>query len=207
MWGELLVGGESKMLLCDTNSGYNYGKYFENRLKEAGFSKSEIDKIKIWASWFPKEPDADCGMVDRHRQVIQNDDHDQQKEGSTSRDMQDFGSVLVIEKDVEKHRNFEIALFDNPRGVRDNDNEWPIRMVLSSYYFHGKGISSIPDGLSDCKHCRISCETCQSVPYKPAYVPNAKAYDGSTGNMSGYTLVHRDKSIIEAMQRWMKIKS
>ena len=26
-WWEVLLGGEAQMLVCDTNSGYNYGKY------------------------------------------------------------------------------------------------------------------------------------------------------------------------------------
>lgn len=34
---------------------------------------------------------------------------------------------------------------------------------------------------------------------------SAKAYDGSGGSMTGYTLVHRDSGIVDAMRRWMKI--
>jgi hypothetical protein len=31
--------------------------------------------------------------------------------------MQEYGSILVKEKNIEKHRNFEIKLFENPNGV------------------------------------------------------------------------------------------
>lgn len=47
--------------------------------------------------------------------------------------MQDKGSVLVIEKDVPKHRSFEQLLFDR------TDADWKIRLVLSSYTFMDDG--------------------------------------------------------------------
>jgi len=61
--------------------------------------------------------------------------------------MQDKGSVLVREKNVEKHRNFNINLFDR------NDGDWAIKLVLSSYTFMNDGAMGIPDGMSDCARC------------------------------------------------------
>ncbi len=107
--------------------------------------------------------------------VIQNDDHDQQNPGSSSRDMGPFGKLLNIHitfHDLRKkvfffkqgcvlvkncpeneHRNFETKLFTSPNGVGNNDNDWPIRFILSSYYLtHGN--DGIPDGWSDCSKCK-----------------------------------------------------
>jgi len=61
--------------------------------------------------------------------------------------MGDKGSVLVKEKDVNKHRNFEKQLFSR------NDGNWQIKTVLSSYSFMNDGSQGFPDGLSDCKNC------------------------------------------------------
>jgi len=56
-WLEILLGGEASMLMCDVNSGYNYGGYLEDALFAAGFSSEDVQKIKIWNSGYPKEPD------------------------------------------------------------------------------------------------------------------------------------------------------
>lgn len=53
---EVLLGGEGDMLMCNTESGYNYGKYFEDALFAAGWSKEDVYKVKIWNSGYPKEP-------------------------------------------------------------------------------------------------------------------------------------------------------
>ena len=53
---EVLLGGEADMLMCNTGSGYNYGKYFEDALYAAGWSKEDVYKVKIWNSGYPKEP-------------------------------------------------------------------------------------------------------------------------------------------------------
>jgi hypothetical protein len=63
------------------------------------------------------------------------------------RDMGDTGSVLVREKDVGKHRKFNIDLF------RRGDGNWQIKLVLSSYTFMNNGAMGIPDGKSDCAKC------------------------------------------------------
>ena len=44
------------------------------------------------------------------------------------------GCVLIKGCPVPEHRGFEVTLFANPYGSSDNDNDFPIRMVLSSYY-------------------------------------------------------------------------
>jgi alpha-amylase len=84
-----------------------------------------------------------------------------------------FGCVLVKDCSEQTHRDFEVRLFKNPNGVGDNDNEWPIRFVLSSYYGNknGGGVDAIPDGYSDCSLCTVTCGSCKhSVSYSPAYV-------------------------------------
>jgi alpha-amylase len=48
-----------------------------------------------------------CGWpIPSERYAVQLDCHDDQFPGSSSRDMGDSGSVLVKEKNVDKHRNF-----------------------------------------------------------------------------------------------------
>ena len=106
-WLEVLLGGEKDLLMCNANSGYNYGMGFVNAMKAAGLSDDEIYKIKIWQSDYPKEFPA-CGwVIPSERFVAHLDCHDDQNPGSSSRDMGDAGSVLVREKNVPKHRAFE----------------------------------------------------------------------------------------------------
>ena len=121
---------------------------------------------------YPKEPQNNPAA--KNRVVIQNDDHDQQNPGSSSRDMGPFGCVLVKNCPENEHRNFEIKLFESPNGVGNNDNDWPIRFILSSYY-HTHSDDGIPDGKSDCSLCTVTCESCKkSTPYMPAYEGNLK---------------------------------
>ena len=47
--------------------------------------------------------------------------------------MGDKGSVLVKEKDADKHRDFEVQLFSR------TDGNWQIKPVLSSYSFTDEG--------------------------------------------------------------------
>lgn len=113
---EVIMGGEMQMLMC--NDGiYNFGKSFEDYMRKAGMSDADIYKVKIWESAYPKEfPECGSWQIPSERFVAQNDCHDDQNPGSSSRDMQDKGSVLVKEKDVNKHRNFEKLLFDRTDG-------------------------------------------------------------------------------------------
>lgn len=70
-------------------------------MKKEGLSDSDINKVKIWSSDYPKEMPI-CGywIIDASRFAIENDCHDDQNPGSSSRDMQDKGSVLIKEKNV-----------------------------------------------------------------------------------------------------------
>ena len=115
------------------------------------------------------------------------------------------GCILTDGCEVERHRNFEVALFEAPYDVEDNANDAPIRMVLSSFYimYNGLKLKGLPDGLSDCeKSCKSDCDKCKqrSLPEFTAYIADGKAYSGE-----GFTRVHRDAKIIEAMQKWMQL--
>ena len=130
-WLEVLLGGEADLLMCDPDSGYNYGSYLADGLAAAGFDDADIEKIKIWNSGYPKEPANGYCTITPSRNAIQNDDADQQTDGSTSRDMGDQGCVLVEGCEEATHRAFEVQLFENPNGASDNDVDYPIRLVLS----------------------------------------------------------------------------
>jgi len=200
-WLEVLTGGESYLLLGDGD--YSFTTHLTQKLKENGLTDYEIETVKIWWAGYPVEPDNDQGRLSRTRKAIQNDDHDQQSDGSSSRDMHDKGCVLVKGCSPDTHRYYEIKLFTDPYGAYDNDNDYPIRFVLSSYYFldtpQGK-VTSIPDGQSDCSLCQVTCGGCKSRPYVKAYQSNAQAYQGSD-----YTRVHRDPQIIAAMKKWIHL--
>lgn len=153
----------------------------------------------MWDGLYPKEAQNNP-LTSRHRVVIQNDDHDQQSPGSSSRDMGDDGCVLVKGCPADEHRNFEIKLFQSPKGVVDNQNDWPIRFILSSFY-HTYGNLGVPDGKSNCSLCTVSCNTCtESWPYKKAHDPNACSYAGTD-----YTRTHRDVAVINAMRAWINL--
>jgi len=78
-------------------------------LKAAGLSDSDVNKVKIWSSDYPKECPV-CGWwaVPAERLAVELDCADDQNPGSSSRDMQSYGTVLVRSKDVSGHRNFEL---------------------------------------------------------------------------------------------------
>ena len=123
---EVIIGGEGDMFWCNNNT-YQYSEYLTDVLKKSGLSDSDIAKVKIWQSWYPGETDKCEGIIPNERLVIENDDHDQQKPGSSSRDMHGMGRVPLIEKDVNKHRNFEVQVFSR------TDRNWKHRLLLSSY--------------------------------------------------------------------------
>ncbi|GMH78693.1 hypothetical protein TL16_g07904 [Triparma laevis f. inornata] len=199
-WLEILLGGEKDLLMCDPDSGYNYGSYLEDGLIAAGFSAADVEKVKIWNSGYPKEPDAGACTISKSRNAIQNDDADQQNPGSTSRDMGDQGCVLIKDcGDAAEHREFEKKLFESPNGIEDEDADYPIRLVLSSFYFVD-GVQGIPDGKSDCSLCETECDTCTGVSLAPAWVEESVGYDGTD-----YTRAHRDPEVIKSMQAWMGI--
>ncbi|KAF0978818.1 hypothetical protein FDP41_001888 [Naegleria fowleri] len=139
---EVLIGGEKDLLMCQMNS-YNYGPYFEMAMQKAGLSASDIYKIKIWESDYPKEfPICGYWPIKSERYAIENDCHDDQFSSSSSRDMGNAGSVLVLQKNVPQHRYFEEFLFSR------TDGNWQIRLVLSSYTFYDKiGAFPFPMGI------------------------------------------------------------
>ena len=199
-WLEVLLGGEKDMLMCDTGSGYNYGGYLETALLRSGFDQGDVDKVKIWNSGYPKESDAGACSIKKNRNAIQNDDADQQNPGSTSRDMGDQGCVLIKDcGDADEHREFEVKLFKEPNGAEDKENDFPIRLILSSFYYTD-GVQGIPDGKSDCSLCKTNCQSCKGMALAPAFDDSSEGYD-----TKGYTRVHRDAEIVAAMQEWMKI--
>lgn len=208
-WLEVLLGGEADLLMCNKASGYNYGEYMVDALRAAGFSSKEVLQIKTWNSGYPKEPEKGsdgCAYSQEgmQRQVIQNDDHDQQNPGSSSRDMQGAGCVLIKNCDDATHRAFEVELFSSPPGSQSNDNDYPIRMVLSSFYWGDDGVMGIPDGKSSCDLCTVNCAGCKSMPYTQAYTAASTGYDKGVAQ---YTRVHRDPKIIKAMRSWMHLSA
>ena len=200
---EVLFGNERELLLCG-GGDYSYGQPFVDKLKAAGLSDADVDKIKIWGSDYPKEFPL-CGYweISPIRHAIGLDSHDEQKQGSSSRDMQDKGSVYIIERNIEKHRYFNVQMFTR------TDADWKIKLMLSSYSFMNNGASGFPDGKSDCnnckgQHCKDYCT--KSMPYQKAYDPKSRGYDsGDKMNWKEgtYTRVHRDQDTINAMRRWM----
>lgn len=175
-WNEVILGGEKDLLACGGGE-WSWYTNFDSVLSSAGISNQDIAKIKIWSSDYPKEFPA-CGswVIPASRFVIQNDDHDQQNPGSSSRDMADKGSVLVKDKDIAKHRKFEVQLFDR------TDADWSIKAVLSSYMFASNGGAGFPDGLSDCKLYtgNQSKNGCLGMEYDKAFVASAVSFDAST---------------------------
>ncbi|KAH6914463.1 alpha amylase [Coprinopsis sp. MPI-PUGE-AT-0042] len=196
-WMEVIVGGEGKLMAC---SGGEWSWYtnFDNKLAAAGLSKGDVEKVKIWSSDYPKQmPICGSWILPPSRFAIQNDDHDQQSDGSTSRDMGNKGSVLIKDKDVALHRSFEVNLFAR------RDNDWHIKLILSSYLFASNGGSGFPDGLSDCSaHYTGDYRPsgCKGIGKDTAYVAGACAYTMVPGK---YTRTHRDVAVINAMRAWV----
>ncbi|KAI9997159.1 hypothetical protein PInf_000595 [Phytophthora infestans] len=117
--------------------------------------------------------------------------------------MGDSGSVLIKDKDVAKHRSFEVKLFTR------TDADWQIKVVLSSYTWFTNGAGGFPDGYSDCSGFDSSQgQKCTaSVPYEKAFRAGSCGYtvDGFAGGK--YTRVHRDLSIVNAMRSWVGLSS
>ena len=204
-WLEVIIGGESGLLCCNYNP-YNFYEYLNDALKKNGLSNNDVAKIKIWSADFPKEHPA-CGrwVLPSERFVIQYDDHDQQAPGSSSRDMQGTGTVFIKDRDVGRHRNFNVELFTR------TDGNWKIRMVLSSYSWGQNGANGFPDGLSDCSRYKGTQNTrCVGLPYRPAYRKEACGYSVAEGGgwiYGEYTRTHRDVSVVNAMRRWLGLSA
>ena len=203
---EVLFGGEKDLLMCG-GGDYSFGKPFVNKMKAAGLSDGDILKIKIWGSDYPKEfPICGYWEIDPIRHAIGLDCHDDQFPGSSSRDMQDKGSVYVKEKNADRHRYFLVQMFTR------TDANWKIKLVLSSYSFINNAYG-FPDGKSDCSRCTgTQCKNycSRSVPYQKAYDPNSRGYDaGSSGGWkeNTYTRTHRDSQVVNAMRQWMGLST
>jgi alpha-amylase len=70
---EVLIGGEKDLLMCN-DGDYNYGKSFENKMRAAGLSESDIMKVKIWSSEYPKEfPICGSWVIPSERFAVEND--------------------------------------------------------------------------------------------------------------------------------------
>ena len=204
---EVIIGGEKDLLMCQPNS-YNYGSSFVQEMQKVGLTTDEIYRIKIWESDYPKEFPL-CGWpIPSERYVAMLDCHDDQFPGASSRDMGDSGSVLVKERNLDKHRNFEIQLFSR------TDGNWQIKLVLSSYTFiDSKGAYGFPDGKSDCERCTTSAcrQSCsKSMPYSEASRSDVCGYtcwENGQWKEGAYTRVHRDYKIIKAMRQWMGLST
>ena len=105
--------------------------------------------------------------------------------------MGDKGSVYIKERDVNKHRGFEMELFSR------TDGNWQIKTVLSSYSFMDNGAQGFPDGSSSCSKCTgDQCNSCtKSMEKAVAHDPNSCGYDTRNSGdwiQGKYTRVHRD---------------
>ena len=204
-WLEILSGNEADVLFAEEGE-YSYAGGMDKTLHNLGFSDEDILKVKIWWSSYPANYFIDKGTVDPRRKVIQNDDHDTQYADFRGLVESEKGCILTEDCAIDKHRNFEIKLFEAPYDVVNNFQDAPIRMILSSFYtrINGKRLEGLPDGLSDCsKSCKKDCDKCKdkSLEESQAYIENGKAYSGK-----GFTRVHRDEKIIAAMQKWVQAK-
>ncbi|KAJ7277474.1 glycoside hydrolase superfamily [Mycena rebaudengoi] len=206
-WLEVIIGGEKSLLACDSND-YNWYGNFNGFMSSAGLSAAEIAMVKMYvvphSVGYILADSTICGswILPPARFVIQNDDHDQQNPGSSSRDMQDSGSVLIKDKDVARHRSFEVRLFTRT----DFPDAGPlVRNVLSSYSFMNNGAAGFPDGFSDCAGY-TGTSSCISMAKAQAFDANACGYSvvvNGAWKEGAYTRVHRDLAIINAMRSWM----
>ena len=192
---------EMSIVMCEEDSGLNYGKHFTNLLREAGFVDDEIYKIKIWLKgWMKGEENFpicnDEWMIDEKRHVISLEFSDDINMGNTY-------TIYIRDKNIEEHRDKTISMFNNQFNIN-----WEIIFLFSTFSLYQES-NGIPDGKSECSFCET--ENCKSsctknCPYRKAYNPISTGYD--TGNAENwvqgeYTRIHRDKLIINAMRQWL----
>ena len=193
------------LVLCDDDSILNYNKVFSYNLKDEGFLKDEIDKIKFWFKGCLSEeryleqyePLCDDELaLDVKRLTIS-------LEYSDDINLADTGyNIYIKNQDIESHRNIYLQkMFGKPK------YDWPIRFIYTSYSVI-PGLSGVPDGKSSCSYCETeSCRKyCTNFPYRKAYNPKSKGYDcGNKDNWieGEYTRIHRDFLIVNAMRNWM----
>ena len=162
---EVLLGGEAGMLLCNGASGYNYASYLVTALANAGFAQTDIDKLKIWYSAYPKEPGVDCGNLAMNRKVgarlSLRESHARHRPSRTTtrtssspaaRRATWAASAPFWSSSATFRRTAALRCSSSRTpcwrllsrcctadracsGAQDNNNDYPIRMVLSSFYF------------------------------------------------------------------------
>ena len=195
----ILENIDMDIVMCDEESGLNFGTYFTQLLNEAGFVEDEIYKIKIWLKgWMEGESNFpicdDQWMIAEKRHVISLEYSDDINMGNTY-------ITYIRDRNIEEHRSKTISMFSN-------DYNWEIIFIFSTFSLY-KNIAGIPDGKSDCSFCET--EKCHSdctknVPYRKAYNPLSTGYD--TGDLNNwiegeYTRIHRDILIVNAMRDWL----
>ena len=143
-WLEILSGDEADVLFAEDGEN-SYAGGMDKLLENYGFNKEDILKVKIWWSSYPKNYYVDKGRVDPKRKVIQNDDHDTQYADYRGLFESGKGCVLVLGCQPDKHRDYEVRLFENPYDVNNNAVDAPIRMILSSFYtlYNGKRMINV----------------------------------------------------------------
>ena len=87
---------------------------FKRLKKSAGLSDGDIEKIKLWSSDYTKEyPIWGDNDLPDSRNGLDLDWYDDQNYSSSPHDMQNKGSVYVIERNIESHREYNKQLFNS----------------------------------------------------------------------------------------------
>ena len=194
---EIAIGYESSILICNEGE-YSYTQKFVEKLDNLGFSKEDINKIKITNDDFRniKPICNETWEINQNRYVIYYENQNIQNVDG------EFPYSYIHTKDVEAHRN------DYVNYMKETEIDYKIKIIFSSYSLINRA-NGFPDGKSDCSKCKTQdcINYCtKSVPYQKAYEPLSTGYD--TGNSynwieGGYTRVHRDLDIVNAMRDWM----
>ena len=94
MYLEVFFGNERELLLWG-GGDYSYWQPLVDKLKAVGLNYVDAIKIKIWGTDYPKEFPwwGYWEKISPIRHAIGLDFQDEQKQGSSSRDMPDKGSV------------------------------------------------------------------------------------------------------------------
>ena len=134
---QVLLGGESDMLMCNPRSGYNYGGYLEERLQENGFSSYDINKIKIWNSGYPKETEKGLVNCDGSSPKIRSYKMMMPTSKILAAAVVIWATLMCPHQRLQCRRAqiLRSQAFSNPNGCQDNMNDFPIRVVLSSFYW------------------------------------------------------------------------
>ena len=196
----LMENVDMNLVLCDTDSIINYGYTFDNYLKEEGFNKEDLNKIKYWFKGCLADEDylGDfLPLCDEIKEIAENR-WTISLEYSDDTNMNYNGyNIYILDKDIETHRNITIE-----RMFRKPKYNWPIRFIFTSFSLYNN-LNGIPDGKSTKKYCKTDyCrDNCKDVPYRKAYNPLSTGYDcGDKENWieGEYSRIHRDLSIVNS---------